>query len=313
VAIYTCLTRRINTSLNGPTCRTTALVLGVGASSRAAIYALYQIGVSNILLWNRTREKAIALAKEMRERLECADGSGTTVRIGVLMGLGREDVRRGVAEMARTFISVGADTAEGIQMPSIIISTIYGSRTDMEDFLGIGEVPDVGLRAEVLELSVAGGVAVELAYQPRVTPLLRLVSEVNRRAAIISATVPMNGGHSYGYEGTVPIVKIEQDEWDNPSRTPPSRSSMNHTPHPPLLSSSPCGTPTGTTLTPRWAVVEGIEVLLEQAYEQTRLWTGRKTPKKFVRESVMKEFEDQFGKWENTVEGCIRVPEIVFS
>ncbi len=258
----------------------------------------------------------MTLAKEMRERLECADGSGTMVRVGVLMGLGKEDVRRGVAEMARTLgVSVGMPGA--LQMPSIIVSTIYESRTDMGDFWGIGQVPDVGLRVDVLELSVAGGVAVELAYQPRVTPLLRLVAEVNQRARAIStatsgSTTGIVAGLPLSREGTASAVKMEPDEWDNPARTPPLRSSTNHTPHPPLLSSSPCGALTGTLAAP-WAAVEGIEVLLEQAYEQTRLWTGRKAPKRFVRESVMKEFEDKFGKWETTVEGCTRAHETFFS
>ena len=255
-----------------------------------------------MLLWSHTRESTVALAKEMRERLECADGSRTTVRIGVLIGIGMEDVKRGVAEMART-LNIGVGAPGGLEMPSLIISTISESGINMEDSWGFGDVLDIGLRADVLELSTAGGVAVELAYQPRVTPLLKLVAEVNQRASTISAMVsgsPRSGtpvGHAQGLpvssERTVPTVKVEPDEWDNLARTPPS--SIHHTPHPPLhSSSSPYGAPTRTLTTP-WVAVEGIEVLLEQAFEQTRLWTGRRAPKKFVRESVMKEFENEVG------------------
>jgi len=194
-------------------------------------------------------------------------------------------------------LNIGVGAPGGLEMPSLIISTIYESCIDMEDSWGFGDVP-VGLRADVLELSAAGGVAVELAYQPRVTPLLKLVAEVNQRASTISAMVsgsPRSGtpvGHAQGLplssERTVPTVKVEQDEWDSPTRTPPS--SIHHTSHPLLhSSSSPYGAPTRTLSAP-WVAVEGIEVLLEQAFEQTRLWSGRRAPKKFVRESVMNEF-----------------------
>jgi shikimate dehydrogenase len=42
----------------------TALVLGAGGSARAVLYALHQAGASEIRLWNRTPERAQALADE---------------------------------------------------------------------------------------------------------------------------------------------------------------------------------------------------------------------------------------------------------
>lgn len=81
-----------------------------------------------------------------------------------------------------------------------------------------------------------GGVAVELAYHPRVTPLLKLVEEANH------------------------IVKTEGK--DRETRVP-------------------------------WIGIEGCEILLEQGYEQFRLWTGRRPPKNQVREAVLEAFEQQ--------------------
>lgn len=41
-----------------------------------------------------------------------------------------------------------------------------------------------------------------------------------------------------------------------------------------------------------WVFVPGIEVLLEQGFEQFRLWTGRRPPKSAMREAVLKEMKD---------------------
>jgi len=40
-----------------------------------------------------------------------------------------------------------------------------------------------------------------------------------------------------------------------------------------------------------WVSVEGIELLLEQGYEQFKIWTGRRAPKKAIREKVLEVYE----------------------
>ncbi|KAF5345357.1 hypothetical protein D9758_008443 [Tetrapyrgos nigripes] len=52
-----------------------------------------------------------------------------------------------------------------------------------------------------------------------------------------------------------------------------------------------------------WAGVEGIEVLLEQVYEQCRIWTGRRAPKNKVRKRMMTEYEEVWRSWRSLREG----------
>jgi shikimate dehydrogenase len=51
-------------ALNAPVFDRTALVLGAGGSSRAILYALQQGGAREIRVWNRSRERAEAVAAE---------------------------------------------------------------------------------------------------------------------------------------------------------------------------------------------------------------------------------------------------------
>ena len=175
-AIKTCLLRSL-TPTHAVTSNTTAPILGAGGSARAALYALYQVGVINFLVYNRSRAQVESIAEDFR-RLD------SLLHIAVLNEL-----------------NVPLHT----QYPS---PTIIVSSTPAVDYLTcVLEPIDLGLKTE--HLSLAGGVALELAYDRRITKLLALAQA--RR---------MEG---YG-----------------------------------------------------WSGVEGIEVLLEQAYEQTRIWTGER-------------------------------------
>lgn len=79
----------------------TGLVIGAGGASRAALYALYQLGVENIVLVNRTRSKAEKIASDY----------APLFRITVLSTL-----------------------SEVTQRPDIIIGTIPALETSMEYF-----------------------------------------------------------------------------------------------------------------------------------------------------------------------------------
>ncbi|KAJ6495676.1 type I 3-dehydroquinase-domain-containing protein [Mycena vitilis] len=189
-AIKTCLLRYL-TPANAVTSATTALVLGAGGTSRATLYALHHVGVINIYIYNRTRRKAEALAREF-ERLDPLLNIRVLDRLAVPLPIHPP--------------------------PTMVISTIPATSAVGPDPGDENELIDIGLHSA--HLSRAGGVAIELAYERRITSLLALAQE--KRDAGIA-----------------------------------------------------------------WAGVEGIELLLEQGYEQCRIWTGRRAPKSQVRQKVL--------------------------
>ncbi|KAF9460760.1 type I 3-dehydroquinase-domain-containing protein [Collybia nuda] len=193
-AIKTCLLRSL-TPAHVVTSSTTALVLGAGGTARATVYALHQIGVINIFIFNRTKSKADKVAEDFN-------------KLDSLLNI--------------QVISEFSVPLPIYPPPTMVISTIPAIAVATDSVKG---PIDLGLRG--VHLSPIGGVAMELAYEHRTTNLLVLAEEKRQQ----------------GY---------------------------------------------------RWTVVEGIEVLLEQGYEQCRIWTGRRAPKKQVREKVLDAYEKVF-------------------
>lgn len=61
-AIYTCVSRYLSPA-NTIQSSSSALIVGAGGMARASVYALLQMGVKNIVLWNRTHSKAVRVAE----------------------------------------------------------------------------------------------------------------------------------------------------------------------------------------------------------------------------------------------------------
>jgi shikimate 5-dehydrogenase len=114
----------------------TGLVIGAGGASRAALYALYKLGIKDIYLINRTRATAEKIASDFAELF----------KIRVFSNL---DEVSGLEEGKR---------------PEIIIGTIPADKTTMEYF-------PRGLFGN----DTGKGVCVDMAYKPRDTPLLKLL------------------------------------------------------------------------------------------------------------------------------------------
>ena len=156
------------------------LIIGAGGTARAAIYALHQLGLGKILIYNRTRETAKTIIA----------GFPISFNIHVIEDL--KDLEK--------------------ESPAIIVGTVPASATTSD------------AKGEGLFLSNSifshpeGGVVVDMAYRPHKTPLLELAGQISG-----------------------------------------------------LL----------------WHQVPGVEVLLEQGYEQFSLWTGSKPPVKIVEKAVM--------------------------
>ncbi len=167
------------------TANTTALVYGAGGAARAAVYALFHIGVVRIYLWNKTRERAEKLVVEL-SRLSPALQ---------LVHLSTLDV----ADLARTS-----------HPPQIIISTLPAMSA--EDRQAVPIPNNI--------MAAVGGVAVDLNFAQDDTPLLERARQ-----------------------------------------------------------------------TPGWIGVPGLEILLEQGYEQLKAWTGRRAPRKTMRKASLEERE----------------------
>ncbi|KAK9446722.1 uncharacterized protein V1518DRAFT_423367 [Limtongia smithiae] len=171
--------------LGATTGLSSGLVIGAGGAARAAVYALIQLGVGIIYIYNRTKARA-------------------------------EEIRTEFAPLTTTDIAV-VDSLDVTAFPKqdalplrVIVSNVPGSAFTE------GAVP-LGLFA-----GKDGGVLVEMAYKPDVTPMM-----------IAAAT---GGGEGKG-----------------------------------------------------WKVVRGTDVLLEQGFEQFRLWTGIDAPQEVMTDALNEE------------------------
>jgi pentafunctional AROM polypeptide len=128
------------------------LVVGAGGTCRAAIYALHKLGATAILLFNRTKANATSVAQSFP------------------------------AEYNITVI----DSLAGLPArPDVVISTVPGTslRLDSESANGEGIV----LPQEVL--GAQGGVAIDLAYKPHKTALVRLAEQAEGWTAVTGVEI----------------------------------------------------------------------------------------------------------------------------
>ncbi|WFD01279.1 hypothetical protein MYAM1_004041 [Malassezia yamatoensis] len=116
-----------------PTANCTALVVGAGGSARAALYAMHKLGATQILLCNRTYEKAVALAKEVPQEW----------RVEAVQTL----------EQAAKF------------SPHVIVSNVPADATCLDHTTSLTFTPDL--------FASQAGVAIDMAYKPASTPLLQ--------------------------------------------------------------------------------------------------------------------------------------------
>ncbi|GBE84184.1 Pentafunctional AROM polypeptide [Sparassis crispa] len=118
----------------------TALIIGAGGTSRAAIYALHELGVNVIYLYNRTRNSAQVLVNTFPD-----------VKIEIIDELG---------------VWPGQDPP-----PTVIVSTVPATATT----LNLSAQSGLYLPSTIFA-SPDGGVVVDMAYKPAETPLLALAA-----------------------------------------------------------------------------------------------------------------------------------------
>ncbi|KAJ8126264.1 hypothetical protein O1611_g7374 [Lasiodiplodia mahajangana] len=149
-SIASCLRRAISPRNSVQPSRTTGLIIGAGGMARAAIYALIKLGCRKIFIFNRTVANAERVAAHFNSYAEEHK----------LVGRRGEEGR-----ICRVIESANDSWPEGYQQPTIILSCIPS--------YGIDDKPSVDFRLPTQWLrSSTGGVVIELAYEPLITPLI---------------------------------------------------------------------------------------------------------------------------------------------
>ncbi|KAK3940653.1 putative quinate repressor [Diplogelasinospora grovesii] len=156
-SILTCLRRAISPRNYVQPSKTAGLVVGAGGMARAAIYALIQLGCRNIFVYNRTAHNAFDVARHFNEWWATTQASSA-----VASGLPQQQPPQ---EICHVITSLSDPWPQGFQQPTMVLSCVPATSVDGNppaDF----EIPLHWLK------SPTGGVVVELAYEPLVTPLV---------------------------------------------------------------------------------------------------------------------------------------------
>ncbi|KAL2260696.1 hypothetical protein VTK26DRAFT_5228 [Humicola hyalothermophila] len=199
-SILTCLRRAISPRNHVQPSRTTGLVIGAGGMARAAIYALYQLGCRNIFVWNRTVRRAEEVCAHFNNwaagttaaGMISGNGSGGNGGGGGGGGNGtgsengsppagagaaathnNNNNNSGTSrQICRVITSLSDPWPQNFQLPTMVISCVPAT-SNVE-----GQPPaDFTMPLDWLR-SPTGGVVVELAYEPLVTPLVAQMRSV---------------------------------------------------------------------------------------------------------------------------------------
>ncbi|KAL1868969.1 hypothetical protein VTK73DRAFT_3430 [Phialemonium thermophilum] len=167
-SIHTCLRRAISPRNYVQPSRTTGLVVGAGGMARAAIYALFRLGCRNIFIYNRSVASAEAVARHFNEWAAAQGPSaGMALPDGNLTA---------PSQLCHVLTSTSQPWPSDFQQPTMVISCVPATSTD-------GTPPaDFVMPLHWLK-SPTGGVVVELAYEPLVTPLVAQMRTLHGNAS----------------------------------------------------------------------------------------------------------------------------------
>ncbi|ERF70248.1 hypothetical protein EPUS_00436 [Endocarpon pusillum Z07020] len=201
IGIMVCLNRNISPRNVIRPLKTTGLVIGAGGMARAAIYAMLRLGCRKIIVHNRTVGNAHIVAQHFNSWVSSAN-SGQPGEQVVSVLPSRHD-----------------PWPANFAPPTLIVSCVPTHSINNQPPANF-EMPEQWLQ------SSSGGVVMEMAYNPLITPLLRQIGRFRNRT----------------------------------------------------------GRP--------WVIVDGLEVLPEQAIAQFELMTGRKAPRGVMRKEVLHRIRD---------------------
>ncbi|KAL6242235.1 hypothetical protein RBB50_010783 [Rhinocladiella similis] len=144
--------------------RTVALVIGAGGMARAAVYALMQMDVHHIVLYNRTYSRAVELAQYFGG-VSLPEVTGQLGRLSPESNQAASVTNRNFQRF-RVLQSLNSEWFSELLQPTIIISCIPSSRMAGEPCPNFS-LPESWMRSQT------GGVILDLNYRPLITPLLR--------------------------------------------------------------------------------------------------------------------------------------------
>lgn len=210
IGIRACIRRGLS-PINTIRPSTCGLVIGAGGMARAAIYAMIHLGVHNVFICNRTTETAQALA-DYYNGLNELRTSRSEVSSSNEPASGPEH-----KYTIRVIQSFEDEWPSGFRCPTMIVCSVPAHTADGETATNF-KIPSGWIQ------SPSGGVVVELAYRPLVTPLVRQIRAESHRG---------------------------------------------------------------------WIIMHGLDMLPEQAFAQFELFTGRRAPRRLMRQQVLARFREE--------------------
>ncbi|KAJ4377863.1 hypothetical protein N0V83_000693 [Neocucurbitaria cava] len=163
IGIRSCVRRGL-TPANAVRPTTSGLIIGAGGMARAAVYALLQLGVKHIVIFNRTLEKAQNLVAHFNRLVL----SSTATRAE--LSVSRHDFHP-----AFHILKSREDAwPDDVRQPTIILSCIPADPIDG------GPAAQFTLPAQWMK-SPTGGVVMEIAYKTLNTPLMQQVRDEGSR------------------------------------------------------------------------------------------------------------------------------------
>jgi shikimate 5-dehydrogenase len=209
IGIRSCIRRGLSPA-NAIRPSTCGLVIGAGGMARAAVYAMLQLGVKNIIIFNRTYANAENLVSHFTRVVSSLSNGGTHHPM----------FAQGPKPTFHILQSRDDPWPSDLRPPTIILSCIPTHP------VGDSPAPDFTLPTQWMQ-SPTGGVVIELAYRTLNTPLMRQVREKAARS---------------------------------------------------------------------WICLDGLDLLPEQGFAQFELFTGKRAPRRIMREKVLRSWTDEQGR-----------------
>jgi shikimate 5-dehydrogenase len=167
IGIRSCIRRGLSPA-NAIRPSTCGLVIGAGGMARAAVYAMLQLGVKNIIIFNRTYANAENLVAHFTRIIPSLSSQA---------GAAHPVLAQGPTPTFRILQSRDEAWPSDLRPPTIILSCIPTHP------VGDSPAPDFTLPTQWMH-SPTGGVVIELAYRTLNTPLMRQVREEAARSWI---------------------------------------------------------------------------------------------------------------------------------